>query len=109
MIEEIRFSVIIPAYNAASTIVAAVESCLSQSYPTHEVIVVNDGSTDGTRDLLEARFGLTILLINLERNGGPSAARNAGVSAATGTHIAFQDADDVWHRQRLSCIADVLH
>ena len=109
MIEEIRFSVVIPAYNAAATIVAAVESCLTQSYPTHEVIVVNDGSTDGTRDLLEARFGLTIQLIDLPENAGPAAARNAGVRAATGTHIAFQDADDVWHREKLARIADVLH
>jgi glycosyltransferase involved in cell wall biosynthesis len=109
MIEEIRFSVIIPAYNAASTIVAAVESCLSQTYPTHEVIVVDDGSTDGTGELLEARFGMTIQLIKLSRNSGPSAARNAGLGAATGTHIAFQDADDVWHREKLARIAEVLH
>jgi glycosyltransferase involved in cell wall biosynthesis len=109
MIEEIRFSIVIPAYNAASTIVASVESCLSQSYPTHEVIVVDDGSTDGTAGLLEARFGLTIQLISLPENGGPAAARNAGIRAATGTHIAFQDADDVWHRSKLAHIADILH
>jgi glycosyltransferase involved in cell wall biosynthesis len=109
MIEEIRFSVIIPAYNAAATIVAAVESCLSQTYPTHEVIVVYAGRTDGTRSFLYARFWLTIELFVLAQYSGPSAARNAGLRAATGTHIAFQDADDVWHREKLARVADVLH
>src|SRR4051812_47028253 len=87
MTEPIRFSVIIPAYNAVSTIEASVESCLGQSYPAFEIIVINDGSSDGTGELLESRFGRKIHLVNLTPNMGPSAARNSGLRLATGTHI----------------------
>lgn len=103
----IRFSVVIPAWNAERTIVASVDSCLEQSYPPHEVIVVDDGSMDGTKALLEARFGDRIRLI-VQKNAGPSAARNTGISVATGTHIAFQDADDIWHPQKLQILASTL-
>lgn len=103
----IRFSVIIPAWNAERTIVHAVESCLAQSYPPHEVIVIDDGSTDDTKALLEARFGDRVILVG-QQNAGPSAARNRGIEAATGTHIAFQDADDIWHPQKLEIIAATL-
>ncbi len=103
----IWFSVIIPAWNAERTIGAAVESCLSQSYAPHEVIVIDDGSTDGTKALLEKRFKGHIRLIS-QSNAGPSAARNRGIEAATGTHIAFQDADDRWHPDKLQILADLL-
>ena len=108
MTEPIRFSIVIPAYNAASTIAAAVESCLAQTYPPFEIIIVNDGSSDETAELLEWRFGSSIQLIQLARNSGPSAARNAGIRLATGSHIAFQDADDTWHREKLEHMAKVL-
>jgi glycosyltransferase involved in cell wall biosynthesis len=104
----IRFSVIIPAYNAAATIVAAVDSCVRQIYTPFEVIVVDDGSTDGTVGILESSFGDKVRIVSLERNAGPSAARNAGLAVATGTHIAFQDADDLWHLEKLEHIASVL-
>jgi teichuronic acid biosynthesis glycosyltransferase TuaG len=103
----IRFSVIIPAWNAERTIVTAVESCLNQSRQPHEIIVIDDGSTDGTKALLEARYGAHIKLVQ-QKNSGPSAARNAGVAIATGTHIAFQDADDFWHPEKLGILAEVL-
>ncbi len=105
---DIRFSVVIPAYNAAATIVGSVTSCLEQSYAPHEVIVVDDGSTDDTAALLEAAFGGRIKRIALARNSGPAAARNAGLAHASGTHIAFQDADDLWHREKLACLAGIL-
>jgi glycosyltransferase involved in cell wall biosynthesis len=108
MTEPIRFSIVIPAYNAVSTIAVSVESCLAQTYPAFEIIVINDGSNDGTVELLESRFGSSIHLVHIARNGGPSAARNAGIRLATGTHIAFQDADDTWHREKLAHIAEVL-
>lgn len=102
------FSVIIPAYNAAATIVASVRSVLEQTEPPAEVIVVDDGSTDKTQALLHDAFGDAIRIISLERNSGPSAARNAGLAAASGTHIAFQDADDHWHRGKLASVAKIL-
>ncbi len=108
MREDIRFSVVIPAYNAEAGIVASVESCLAQSYQPFELIVVNDGSTDRTAALLEEQFGARIRLLHLAKNSGPSAARNAGMAAATGTHIAFQDADDTWHPEKLKIIAEIL-
>ena len=108
MAEKIRFSIIIPAYNAEATIVSAIESCLRQSYPDFEIIVVDDGSSDSTKALVEARFGGLVRLISMPGNSGPSAARNAGIRLATGTHIAFQDADDEWHPEKLKAIAAVL-
>lgn len=107
MSDAIRFSVVIPAFNAERTVLAAVESCLAQSRPPHEVIVIDDGSTDGTKPLLKARFGDRIILQS-QQNAGPSAARNRGIGLATGTHIAFQDADDSWHPEKLAVLAAVL-
>jgi glycosyltransferase involved in cell wall biosynthesis len=94
-----RASVIIPAYNAELTIGRAVESSLSEVSGGDEVIVVNDGSTDSTREILEA-FGSRIKLIN-QPNCGRSAARNAAVSASAGEYLAFLDADDIWLPGRL--------
>lgn len=99
-------SVIIPAYNASRTIVETVKSALSQSVPPLEVIVVNDGSTDNTAELL-AQFGTTIHTI-LKPNGGVSSARNAGLAVAKGEYIAFLDSDDVWHPEKLRWQTDCL-
>lgn len=105
---EIRFSVVIPAFNASRTIERAVSSCLQQSYPPAEIIVVDDGSTDGTTPLLLQRFGGQIRLISLSQNKGAAHARNVGMNAAAGTHIAFQDADDEWHPEKLTVVGDAL-
>jgi glycosyltransferase involved in cell wall biosynthesis len=103
-----RFSVVCAAYNARDTVIHAVNSCLQQTYPPYEVIVVDDGSTDGTAELLEETFGNSVRLIRLEKNSGPSAARNQGMDAATGDFIALQDADDWWHPEKLGRVAKVL-
>lgn len=103
----IRFSVIIPAYNAAATIAGAVDSVLAQSDPVYEVIVVNDCSTDDTEALL-TRFGNRIICISNRGNKGPSGARNTGIRQATGDFIAFLDADDVWHPDKLRLMAGIL-
>jgi glycosyltransferase involved in cell wall biosynthesis len=102
------YSVVIPAYNASATIFASVASCLRQTLPPFEVIVVNDASTDNTATLLQEHFEDLIVLINLEKNSGPAAARNAGIAAARGTHITFQDADDIWHPEKLAIVDAVL-
>lgn len=94
-----RISVIIPAYNAAATIIDAVQSVLSQSWPNVECIVVNDGSTDQTTSLI-APLASRITCIDKE-NGGFASARNAGMQAATGEWIAWLDADDMFEPDKL--------
>ncbi|WP_300666951.1 glycosyltransferase [Desulfoluna sp.] len=93
-------SVIIPTYNRAWALEAAVDSVLAQNYPEVELIVVDDGSTDETPALL-ARYGDALRVLTLE-NGGVSRARNHGIAAATGTFIAFLDSDDRWLPEKLS-------
>ncbi len=99
-------SVVIPAYNCASTIGAAVSSCLDQTCDRVEVIVVNDGSTDGTLGVLEA-FGTRIRVIS-QPNGGLAAARNAGTRAARGRYVAWMDGDDLANAARFEIQAAVL-
>lgn len=93
-----QVSVIIPTFNRAQTIARAVDSVLAQSDPAVELIVVDDGSTDDTRALLENRVGVTLIS---QSNQGVSAARNAGIKAASGEWIAFLDSDDEWLPEKL--------
>lgn len=93
-------SVIIPAYNCQAYVAAAIRSVLQQrGVPTPEIIIVDDGSTDDTVSAIDA-FGDQVTLIRQE-NHGVSAARNRGIAAATHDWIAFLDADDTWHPDRL--------
>lgn len=92
-------SVIIPTYNRAATIVEAVESVLSQSWCSHELIVVDDGSTDATEELLRP-YTDRIHYVR-KANGGFAAARNTGREAAQGEFIAWLDSDDVWLPDKL--------
>lgn len=87
-------SAIIPNYNNARFLGDAVESVLSQTLPPREVIVVDDGSTDDSADVL-ARFGDRIRVIR-QANGGVASARNAGAASASGDLLAFLDSDDTW-------------
>lgn len=96
-----RVSVIIPTYNRARYLGEAIDSALGQTFCDLEVLVVDDASTDDTAAVL-ARYGERIRVIGLERNGGPSAARNAGLAAARGDLIAFLDSDDVWLPDKLA-------
>ncbi|HSH30891.1 MAG TPA: glycosyltransferase [Thiohalobacter sp.] len=94
-----RFSVIIPAYNSAATIAAAIDSVLAQSWPAHELIIVDDGSSDATADRILA-YGDRVRYLH-QPNAGVSAARNHGIRAATGDWLAFLDADDLYLPDRL--------
>lgn len=94
-----KISVVIPTYNAAATIGDALTSCLEQTYLPHEIIVVDDASTDNTAVVVASFEGVTF--IQQKENNGPSAARNIGWDAATGDIIAFLDSDDVWHPKKL--------
>lgn len=99
-LEPPKVSVIIPSYNRASYLKRAIESVLKQELPAHELIVVDDGSTDETADLLSSYKG-QITVIRHERNRGVSAARNSGLAVATGNWIGFLDSDDEWHTNKL--------
>ena len=87
-------SAIIPTFNRELTIVRAVRSALAQTYGNIEVIIVDDGSRDGTAQVLR-QFGKEVVVLHQE-NGGPSLARNFGASKARGSILAFLDSDDEW-------------
>ena len=99
-------SVVIPTYNYGQYVTEAVESALAQTYSAVEVIVVDDGSTDDTRERL-AGYRNRIRYID-QKNQGLSAARNTGIRAANGEYIAFLDSDDVFHTRRLELQVPVL-
>lgn len=99
-----RFSVIIPAYNSAATLARAIDSVLAQSYPAQEIIVVDDGSTDGTSEVA-ARYASKLRYTH-QANAGVSSARNQGAQAACGDWIAFLDADDWYYPDRLRLHAE---
>jgi glycosyltransferase involved in cell wall biosynthesis len=97
-----KCSVIIPAYNAEKYIAKAIESCLNQTYAPHEIIVIDDASTDGTASIAES-FPFPVRVIRLAENMGVSVARNQGVQASTGDWLAFLDADDWFLPEKLEC------
>lgn len=96
-------SVVIPLYNKSPYIARALNSVLAQSFQDFEVIVVNDGSTDGGEEIVSAYNDIRIHLIN-QKNQGVSAARNHGIDAARAELIAFLDADDEWLPEYLNTI-----
>ena len=93
-----RFSVVIPAFNAAATLAHAIESVRAQSWPAHEIIVVDDGSTDATAEIAAGFDGVRLIR---QQNSGVSVARNAGAAAASGDWLAFLDADDWYAPDRI--------
>ena len=100
---DVRVSVVIPVYNGEDYVADALESVYEQTSPPYEVIVVNDGSTDRTPQILlelETRLPATFRWITQE-NGGVSAARNRGVAMASGQYVAFLDHDDRWRPAKL--------
>lgn len=101
------FSLIIPLYNKAPYIQRAIDSVLNQSFSEYEVIVVNDGSTDGGEELVKEKYGDQVILIN-QTNQGVSAARNKGIAHSRFEFLAFLDADDFWHSDFLDCISHVI-
>jgi glycosyltransferase involved in cell wall biosynthesis len=93
-------SVIIPSYNSAQWVAEAVDSALAQTTPPAQVMVVDDGSTDGTHRALAPYVASRVEYI-YQQNGGVAVARNTGVARSRGELIAFLDADDVWHPKKL--------
>ncbi len=104
--KQIDFSIIIAVYNGEKTLARAIDSVLTQTLPPLEVIVVDDGSTDGTYEIASA-YGPPVKVLH-QLNRGVSAARNAGVKAAAGEWVAFLDADDYYYPKRLALAAELI-
>ena len=96
------FSVIIPVHNAEKTIRNSIKSVLSQTYPRWELIVVDDGSTDGTSEAIKNFLGENRVNYLHQSNKGVSNARNAGIKASCGDYVAFLDSDDYWTPTKLT-------
>jgi glycosyltransferase involved in cell wall biosynthesis len=94
LLKSLTVSVVIPAYNSARYISTAVESALAQSLRDCEIIVIDDGSTDHTREII-ARFGSSVRYV-AQRNAGVAVARSRGIQESQGHYIGFLDADDTW-------------
>ena len=95
-------SVVLPAYNRAGTIRAAIESVLRQTWTDFELLVVDDGSADGTLEAARAVCDPRLRTLSTGRNRGPSGARNMGIREARGAWVAFQDSDDEWLPDKLA-------
>ena len=94
-----KVSVLVPAYNCSATLRASLESILAQTQPADEILVMDDGSTDGTRAIAQSyKAKVTVFW---QPNGGSALARNALIARAAGDLVTFLDSDDIWHPQYL--------
>lgn len=105
--KEDKVSIVLPLYNAESTILFSIGSVLDQTYENWELIIINDGSADNSAEIvLEFINALDVetkdkIIFLTQENKGPSFTRNRGIKSATGHYIAFLDSDDVWTREKL--------
>ena len=99
--EKPTVSVVIPTYCRAHLLGRAIQSVLNQTYQDLEIIIVDDGSSDNTDEVVKSLKDERIRYIRHEKNKGATAARNTGIKAARGEYIAFQDSDDEWLPQKL--------
>lgn len=100
-------SIIIPVYNGEKYIKQAIENVLSQNYPAKEIIIINDGSTDKSDEIIR-NLNTDVRYFAREINSGPSATRNKGIKDASGKYIAFLDVDDLWPENNLSLLVSEL-
>ncbi len=105
---EEKISIIIPVYNEEKWIKQTIENIKEQTYTNYEIILVDDGSTDKSKQIMLEYNEKNIKLICLEKNMGPAIARNEGVKIATGRYICFQDADDIWDKYKLEKQVDFM-
>jgi glycosyltransferase involved in cell wall biosynthesis len=101
-------SVVIPLYNKEKSIAGTIQSVLNQTYKNFELIIVNDGSTDKSADVVQSIKDERIKLIN-KKNGGVSSARNKGIEASSYDYIAFIDGDDIWLSEHLQIIWNMIN
>src|SRR5665213_1595741 len=101
-----KISVLIPTYNRGAHIAQAIESVLAQTYPDYEIIVIDDGSTDNTQEILKNFEGKITSI--LQHNQGISKTRNRGIRESNGEYIAFLDSDDYWTSEKLAEQVEIL-
>lgn len=94
-------SIIIPAHNSGSWICETIDNVLSQTYPCREIIIVDDGSTDNTKHLIDAHYGESVKYL-YQDNAGPARARNRGIELASGEYIQFLDSDDFLNPEKIA-------
>ena len=99
LMQEVKVSVVIPSYNGEKFICQTIDSVFAQTFKDFEVLVIDDGSTDKTKEVL-SKYGDSIRYL-YKQNGGVSSARNYGIEQAKGKYIAFLDADDLWMPEKL--------
>ncbi len=104
----IKFSIILPVYNAAATISDTLVSVLNQTHKNFEIIIINDGSTDHSLDIISKFDDCRIQVFDISNSGGPARPRNIGLSFASGDWVAFIDSDDLWHVDKLKIISETL-
>jgi glycosyltransferase involved in cell wall biosynthesis len=104
-VSDVRVSVVVPAHNAEAYLGGALDALATQDYPEVEVVVVDDGSTDGTAEVARRHHGVVLVQ---QENAGPSAARNAGIERSHGDLVTFCDADDLFRPYKVSAQADYL-
>ncbi len=95
-------SVIIPTWNRADSLAVAIQSTLDQTHPVLEVLVCDDGSTDHSRQVVDAFTDVRVKWVPGAPSGGPATPRNRGIALSRGTWLAFLDSDDSWHPEKLS-------
>jgi len=103
------FSVIIPTYNSKVSLLNAINSVLSQTYTDFEILIIDDGSTDGTEQIVEKIYDERISYELQKNSGGPANPRNKGISKATGDWVCFLDADDYWSSEKLEVCYDEIN
>ncbi|MFK7840346.1 MAG: glycosyltransferase family 2 protein [Bdellovibrionales bacterium] len=96
-----QISVIIPAYNAADTIMDSINSVFAQTFENYELIIINDASPDNMSEVLKSITDPRLKILDHQENKGASAARNTGILAAQGNYVAFLDSDDIWYPKKL--------
>lgn len=111
MQNEVSFSIVIPCYNCANTVLDTLNSCKEQVFKNFEIIVVDDCSVDNTLEIINyfiVESDVKVKLIALDMNSGPSVCRNVGILNSNNTFIAFLDSDDIWHPCKLSIVSEFL-
>ncbi|OGI07828.1 MAG: hypothetical protein A2X41_11920 [Candidatus Margulisbacteria bacterium GWE2_39_32] len=96
-----KVSIIIPTYNRSQRLSEAIDSVIAQTYTNIEIIVIDDGSTDETEEIINSKKASFPILYTKQKNKGVSAARNYGISLASGDYICFLDSDDIWYPQKV--------
>ena len=102
-------SVVIPTYNRANDLIAAIKSVLAQTYPVTEIVVCDDGSSDNSKKLVAALNNPVIKWIDCGTNGRPAIPRNTGIQQSKGNWVAFLDSDDSWAPQKIEQQINAIH